>query len=115
MSYRFKPLPELYWGVTIAISLVLLQALLTLDPATIADWRVWAVALGGAAVRAGAGSALDYIRRSVTAETEPTLADEIMALSDTDLALLRVELERRRGLVPAPDVTGGVRTSVTRG
>ena len=49
MTYRFKPLPELYWGVTIAASLVLLQALFTLDPAMISDWRTYAIALGGAA------------------------------------------------------------------
>lgn len=74
MTYRFKPLPELYWGVVIAASLVLLQALLTLDPEKVADWRTWAVALGGAAIRAGAGSALDYLRRSMA--PEPTLAAE---------------------------------------
>jgi hypothetical protein len=102
MSYRFKPLPELYWGVVIAASLVLLQALLTLDPEKVADWRVWAVALGGAAVRAAAGAALDYLRRSMTDTPEPTLADEILALNDTELAALRTELDYRRNLPPPP-------------
>lgn len=98
MTYRFKPLQELYWGVLTAASLVLLQALFTLDPATIADWQTWAVALGGSTVRAAAGAALDYLRRSMTAEPEPTLADEILALSDAELAALRAELDYRRGL-----------------
>jgi hypothetical protein len=70
MTYRFKPLPELLWGVGIAAGLVVLQALVTLDPEAVKDWRTWAVALGGAAIRAGAGAAIDYIRRSMTQESE---------------------------------------------
>ena len=93
MSYRFKPLDELGWGVTIAISLVVIQALVTLDPSTVADWQTWTVALVGAAIRAGAGAAIDYVRRSSV--PEPTLADQIMALSKTDRELLRIEIERR--------------------
>lgn len=99
MTYRFKPLPELYWGVAIAASLVLLQALVTLDPERVTDWRTWAIALGGAAVRASAGAALDYIRRSVVTEPEPTLADQILALSLAERAALRVEIERRAAMV----------------
>jgi hypothetical protein len=64
MTYHFKPLPELGWGVAVAVSLVVLHALVTLDPASVMDWRVWAIAVGGAAVRAGAGAAIDYLTRS---------------------------------------------------
>lgn len=67
MNYRFLPWSELYWGVLVAASLVLLQALLTLKPEEVVDWRVWLVAVGGATVRAGAGAAIDYIRRSMAA------------------------------------------------
>lgn len=95
MKYRFKPLPELYWGVVIAASLVLLQALVTLDPETITDVRTWAIALGGGAVRAAAGAALDYLRRSMTQEPEPTLADQILAMPKEERIALVVEIERR--------------------
>lgn len=105
MTYRFKPLPELYWGVVIAAGLVLLQGLVTLDPATVADWRTWAVALGGAAIRAASGAAIDYLRRSMSAEPEPTLADRILALPEYELAALRIELERRRGAAAATTLT----------
>lgn len=93
MTYRFRPLPELYWGVVVAASLVLLQALLTLEPEQVTDWRVWAVALGGGVVRAAAGAALDYLRRSAAeapaAVTDPAVdVDLVSALAD--------ELERRR-------------------
>lgn len=102
MKYRFKPLAELYWAVVTSGSIVLLTALVTLDPESVKDWRAWAVALGGATVRAGAGAALDWVRRSLDADPEPTLADEILALSDTDLAALRVELDYRRNRPPPP-------------
>lgn len=101
MTYKFKPLPELYWGVVIAASLVILQALVTLDPDKITDVRTWAIAIGGATVRAAAGAALDYIRRSMTQAPEPTLADEILALPESELAALRIELDRRHAQ-PAP-------------
>ena len=82
MNYRFLPAQELYWGVLVAASLVLLQALFTLKPEEVADWRVWAVAVGGATVRAAAGSAIDYLRRSMAAaaaqrEVDAQKADEL--------------------------------------
>lgn len=92
MTYRFKPLPELGWGVAIAAGLVILQALVTLDPETVADWRTWAIALGGAAIRAAAGAAIDYLRRS--SQPEPTLVEQILALSPADRDALTDELER---------------------
>lgn len=95
MTYRFKPFAELYWGVAIAAGLVLLQGLVTLDPEAVTDWQVWAVALGGGAIRAAAGAALDYIRRSMISEPEPTLADQILDLPRSEREALRIELERR--------------------
>lgn len=97
MTCRFKPLPELYWGVLVAVATVLLLELVGLNPDAITDWRGWAVALGAAAVRAGAGAALDYVRRSI-AQPEPmppTLLDQIMALPADERARLGAEVERR--------------------
>lgn len=101
MKYRFKPLQELYWGLLTGVGIVLFQALLTLEPEKVSDWRAWAVGLGGALVRVIGGAGIDYVRRSMTADPEPTLADEILALPESDLAALRIELERRRA-VPTP-------------
>lgn len=100
MKYTFKPLPELYWGIVTAGSIVLLTALVTLNPETVTDWRGWAIALGGATVRAAAGAGLDYLRRSMTAEPEPALLDQIMALSPAERAALADELIRRSAEVP---------------
>lgn len=94
MRYDFKPLPELYWGVTIAAALVLLQALVTLDPEAVTDWRIWAVALGGGMVRAAAGAALDYLRRSVVSQQEP--AHLVATIPPELVTALADELERRR-------------------
>ena len=98
MKYKFRPLPELYWGVLIAGVLVILQTLLTLDPTEVVDWKVWALGLAGAAVRPMAGAAIDYIRRSMMDEPEPTLADRIMELSVEERDALTEELLRRSGL-----------------
>lgn len=100
MTYHFQPRAELYWGVLIAVSLVLLQALLTLQPEEIADWRVWAVAIGGAAIRAGAGAAIDYLRRSMTPAEAPVdddLTPEDRAALKDHAAMLRAwRAERER-------------------
>lgn len=99
MTYRFKPLDELYWSVLTAGSIVLLTALVTLDPEAVADWRSWAVALGGGIVRASAGAALDYVRRSMTAGPDVTsaddLADRIFRLPPTERKYLVDAVERR--------------------
>ena len=65
MTYRFRPLEELLWGVVVAGATVLLIELVGLHPDAITDVQSWAVALGAAMVRAMAGAALDWIRRSV--------------------------------------------------
>lgn len=96
MKYRFRALPELYWSVLTSAATVLLLALVSFDPTTIDNWQTWAVALGSGMLRSAAGAALDWIRRSMTAdEPVPTLADEILSLPAEERAALLVELERR--------------------
>jgi hypothetical protein len=92
MRYRFQPLEELCWGVVIAAGLVLLQGLVTLDPATVTDWQTWIVALGGAAIRAAAGAAIDYLRRSMVESAERPEAPAVPVTVDA----VADELERRR-------------------
>jgi hypothetical protein len=65
VTYRFKPWQELFWGVLVAGAVVLLLELVGIKPEAVTDWKSWAVALGGGMVRAMAGAALDYIRRSM--------------------------------------------------
>lgn len=91
MKYTFRPLPELYWALVTGAGIVLFQALLTLQPEQVTDWQTWAVALGGALVRALGGAGLDYLRRSMTQEPDPEPPVDtalVTALAD--------ELERRR-------------------
>jgi hypothetical protein len=71
MVYRFKPWQELGWGVAVAGATVLLIELVGLEPDAITDVQSWAVALGAAMVRAMAGAALDWIRRSITDQGTP--------------------------------------------
>lgn len=100
MKYRFKPLDELYWGVIIAAGLVLLQGLVTLDPEAVTDWQTWAVALGGGAIRAASGAAIDYIRRSMMAEAGvPEPAQQTPSAEDIAreyFKLRQQEAEQRR-------------------
>lgn len=105
MTYRFRPAAELYWGVLIAVSLVLLQALFVLEPAEVADWQVWAVAIGGAAIRAGAGAALDYLRRSTTDERtelerlqeEVARLERVNTVREAQIRSLEIQQARERG------------------
>lgn len=60
LEYQWKPLSELYWGVTVAAVVAVLQVLVTLDPEKIVDWQAWLVALGAGAVRAAAGFAVAW-------------------------------------------------------
>lgn len=106
MTYRFKPLPELYWSVVTAAATVLLLELVGLNPDRVTDWRGWAVALGAAVIRAAAGAALDYIRRSIDEANDPTpaLADQILALDRAERARLTETLEQRRRSPSTPPV-----------
>ena len=61
--YDFKRAPELAWVAGVAAGVFLLQVAAEFDPATITDWRTWAVALGAGAVRAAAAGLLALVRR----------------------------------------------------
>ena len=95
MTYRFHAVPELYWSVVTSAATVLLLALVSFDPTTIDDWQTWLVALGAGMLRSAAGAALDWIRRSMTAEPAPTLADRIFDLTPAERKTLADEVERR--------------------
>lgn len=55
-EYRFKAGQELLWIALTAGALAALQIAASTDPATITDWKTYAVALGGAAFRAAAAA-----------------------------------------------------------
>lgn len=63
MTYTFKPI-ELFWAALVAVVTVILQALITFDPAEIADWRLWAIGIGAGAVRAAAAALIVFFTRS---------------------------------------------------
>lgn len=112
LRYKWKPLDELVWAVVVAGATVLLLELVGLqtDQFGSADQvRTWALALAVGAVRAMAGAALDWIRRSLSQpDAEPTLADEIMALTPAERAVLLAELEHRQRVRTIP---GGGQTN----
>ena len=56
--YDFKKAPELAWIAAVAAGVFALQVAAEFDPATISNWRTWAVALGSGAVRAAAAAVL---------------------------------------------------------
>lgn len=101
MRYVFRPKEELFWGVVVAMATVLLLELAGLNPDSVSDWRTWGVALGVGMVRAGAGAALDYLRRSLSQQPAPTpaLVDDVMALEPEARRRLIHEIGRREGLV----------------
>jgi hypothetical protein len=94
VRYTFRPLQELYWALLTGVGIVLFQALLTLEPEQVTDWQTWAVALGGALVRAVGGAGIDYLRRSMTNEPEPDPTPP--AVDVVLVTALADELERRR-------------------
>lgn len=61
MQYNFKRWPEFLWAVAVAVGIVLAQAMMTLDPATVTDWRAWSIGVLGAAVRAVGGAVLPWL------------------------------------------------------
>lgn len=100
MSYRFKLDQEAIWFVLVAAGTVILQALATLDVDKVTDWRVWVVGLLAATIRAAAGAALSLL--SAPRPLPPTLADEILALSQEDRAALGQEVAQRGEHQPPP-------------
>lgn len=63
MEYRFKLGPELWWAVLVAVLTAMATQLMFFDAADITDWRVWAVGLVSALVRAGFGAILAGLTR----------------------------------------------------
>jgi hypothetical protein len=98
VKYKFLPLQELYFGVLVAAGTVVLLELAALNPEGVTDWKTWGVALAAGAIRAAAGAALDFLRRSVVANADPVMdvRDAVLALSPTERARLvrLVELAR---------------------
>ena len=62
-AYQFKPKPELVWFIAVAVVTVAMQALVEFEPDAITDWQAWAVGIGAAMVRAGAGALLTYLAK----------------------------------------------------
>lgn len=57
-GYRFRIGPELFWIIVTAAVIALAQVLLTFQPESVADWRLWAVSLLGAVARAVAAAVI---------------------------------------------------------
>lgn len=74
MDYKFVVIREAAWAAFIAVVLVVLQALVGLDPLAVDDWRGWAITLGGAGMRAGAAALLAAFTKGF-ALTEPKVAN----------------------------------------
>lgn len=97
ITYYFKANQEAIWFVLVAAGTVVVQALATLDIDKITDWRVWAIGLGAAALRAAAGAALSLLNKPQPSTPEP--------LSDTDIGRLAVAVldeQARRSQRPPP-------------
>ena len=62
-TYDFKPTSEFFWFLFVTALVQSFQVLKDFDPATITDWKAWAIALGAGAVRAVAGAALGWITK----------------------------------------------------
>lgn len=97
MRYKFRPLAELYWGILTTVLLAILPGLLTFDPAAVVDWKAWALALLGAAIRPAVGVTIDYIRRSMS-DTDSDIADlsaQIAGMSPEDVAATQRAIDAR--------------------
>lgn len=98
MRYKFRPLPELYFGVLTAVIIAVLPGFLTFDPLAVPDWRAWSLALIGAIIRPAVGAVIDYMRRSMVGPDVVSIneqADQIMAMSQDGRLQLQNEIERR--------------------
>lgn len=62
MRYNFKPLPELVWGISVAVGTVIFTELLTFDFAAVTNPTVWGLAILSGSIRAAAGAALAWLR-----------------------------------------------------
>lgn len=60
-SYHFKVTQEVVWFIAIAILTPLITVAADFDPNTITNWRVWAVGVVAACIRAGGAAILTFI------------------------------------------------------
>lgn len=65
MPYEFKK-AELWWFVFVAMVVVVLEAVVTLDPEAAIDWAVWLKAVAIGSVRAGAAALLAFFVKAQT-------------------------------------------------
>ena len=63
--YKFKATEEIGWAILTGVVIFAFEVLSNFDPSTVADWRVWGVAVAGGAVRAGAAAGLIALTRMV--------------------------------------------------
>jgi hypothetical protein len=74
VDYKFVVIREAGWAAFIAVALVVLQALVGIQPELIEDWKTWAIALGGAGLRAGAAALIAAFTKGF-AVTEPSVSN----------------------------------------
>lgn len=72
-GYDMKIGEELFWSLIVAGFTMLAQLLAETDPATVGDWRVWAVGIAAGVARAvlAAGIAASNAPREPKPESEP--------------------------------------------
>lgn len=63
MDYQFKPNQEIVWAIVTAAVLAIAQILMEFDPATIGDWRFWAINASGAVARAIGAAIVAYVTK----------------------------------------------------
>ena len=68
--YDFKLVEEIAWLALVAAAVAALQIIVRAEPATIVDWRAWAIALGAAVVRAAAAAVLMRLPSSPSSGTK---------------------------------------------
>lgn len=56
--YDFKAVEEMVWFGLVSAGIAVLEIMVKWDPSVITDWQTWAIAGGGAIVRAFAGGIL---------------------------------------------------------
>jgi len=65
VMYKFKATEEIGWAILTGVVIFAFQVLSDFDPATVADWETWGVAVAGGVVRAGAAAGLVALTRMV--------------------------------------------------
>ena len=81
-TYNWRPVAEAAWFVAVAVLTIVLQALMEFDPEKIGDLKVWAVGIGSASIRAGAGALLAYFVNPVRPSTQEAKDAKIVTLAE---------------------------------